>query len=404
MGARVTLTPASLTVVPGAEASLEVRVHNNGSVVDEFRLEVVGDASAWATVTPPSLNLFPGSDGTARVTFKPPQSAEVTAGVVPFGVSVASKQDPSGSATEEGSVDVQPYVVVGLDVVPRTSRGRRRMGHEVAVDNHGNAPVTVTVAANDPDQHLAFEVDPPSMTVGAGEAVFAKLRVRTVTKHPTGPPITRPFQVVAESPDGQPYAVAQAMAVQDPIRPRWLKKALLWALVGLVAAGVLWAALLKPTVESAAREAVAEDETPVTIGPGGGGGSGESSGSGSGSDSDSDDSTDTGDSGVALGSGRPIDGRLFLTASGTTDFTVPDGQVLQLTDIVLQNPGGNTGSLRIQRGDTPLLVVELANFRDLDYHFVAPIVFTGGQKLVLAADCTSPSCSPGAYFAGFITG
>ncbi len=46
--------------------------------------------------------------------------------------------------------------------------------------------------------------------------------------------------------------------------------------------------------------------------------------------------------------------------------------------------------------------IGLGNFRDLDYHFVAPIVFTAGQKLVLAADCTSPGCTPGAYFAGFL--
>ena len=407
MGARVTLTPAAVTVVPGSEASVELRVHNNGSVVDEFSFEVVGDAAAWSTVSPPTLNLFPGADGVARVSFRPAQSADVVAGSVPFGVRVSSRSDPSGSVTEEGTVEVQPYVVVGVDLVPRTSRGRRRMVHDVAVDNHGNSPVTVSLAADDPDQHLAFELDPPTMTVAPGEAVFSKLRVRAVTKHPSGPPMTRPFQVVAASPEGQPYAMAQGMAVQDPLRPRWLKKALMWTLIGLVAAGLLWAALLKPTVESAAREAVKDEETPVTIGPGGSGSEdGASSGSGSGSDSGSGsgDGDTVDDSGVTVGSGRPIDGRLFLTAPGTTDFTVPEGQVLQLTDIVLQNPGGNTGSLRIQRGDTPLLVVELANFRDLDYHFVAPIVFTGGQKLVLAADCTSPACSPGAYFAGFISG
>lgn len=402
VGARVTLAPAAVTVVPGAEATVEVRVHNNGSVVDEFTIEVVGDAAAWSRVTPPSLNLFPGSDGTATVTFRPPASADVAAGQVPFGVRVQSNQDPSGSVTEEGTVDVSPYVTVGVDVVPRTSRGRHQMRHEVAVDNHGNSPVTVALSASDPDQHLAFEVEPASMTVGPGEAVFAKLRVRAVTKNPSGPPMSRPFQVVAASPEGEAYAVAQAMAVQDPARPRWLKRALLWTLLGLVAAGLLWATLLKPTVESAAREAVEEEETPATIGPGGGG---SGSGSGSGGDGSDDAPSDDGDAGgVVAGAGRPIDGRLFVTASGSTDFTVPDGQTLQLTDIVLQNPSGSTGLLRIQRDDAPLLVVELANFRDLDYHFVAPIVFNGGQRLVLSAECSSPTCNPGAYFAGFISG
>jgi len=404
VGARATLSAGHVAVVPGSEASIEVRVRNNGAVVDEFRIEVVGEAAGWATAVPASLNLFPGAEGTSTITFRPPASADVVAGAVPFGVRVVSREDASGSVTEEGTVEVQPLVSVGIDVTPRTSRGRRQMAHEVAVNNHGNSPVAVELVASDPDQHLAFDLSPSSVTVGPGEAVFAKLRIRPTTKHGSGPPLTRPFQVVAAAPGGEPYAAAQAMAVQDPIRPPWLRRAVMWTILGLVGLAALWFALLKPTVESAAREAVKEDDTPVTIGPGGGGSGGGGSGSGSGSSGSGSDSGSgsTDGAGGVVGS-QPIDGRLFLTSSGSTDFTVPDGQVLQLTDIVLQNPSGNTGSLRIQRGDTPLLVVELANFRDLDYHFVAPIVFTGGQKLVLAADCTSPGCNPGAYFAGFIS-
>ena len=98
-----------------------------------------------------------------------------------------------------------------------------------------------------------------------------------------------------------------------------------------------------------------------------------------------------------------IAGRLFLNGAGTTAFEVPSGSTLQVTDIVLQNPTGDTGSLQIRRDGTALLVVELGNFRDLDYHFVAPIVFTPGQKLELAAECTSGACTPGAYFAGYVT-
>ena len=374
-------------------------MRNAGSVVDSFSLEVVGPAASWATLVPPSLNLFPGATEAARVVFRPPQTAEVEAGAVPFGVRVVSREDPSGTVTEEGTLEVQPYVALGIDVVPRTSRGRRRMAHEVAVQNQGNAPVTVTLSAADPDQHLAFDIEPSSFTVGAGSAEFAKLRVRAVTKHPSGPAVTRPFQVVASSPEGQPYGFSPAMVVQEPLRPRWLKRAALWTLIGLIALAALWFGALKPTVESAAREAVAEDETPVTIGPGGGG---EDGGGGDGDDAAGDDTTSSDGAFGGAGAGQPIDGRLFVTASGSTDFTVPEGQTLQITDIILQNPGGNTGTLRISRGDTALLVQELGNFRDLDFHFVAPIVFTGGQKLVLTAECTSPGCTPGAYFAGFI--
>ena len=48
----------------------------------------------------------------------------------------------------------------------------------------------------------------------------------------------------------------------------------------------------------------------------------------------------------------------------------------------------------------------LANFRDLDYHFVSAVVFKGGDELTFAIQCANPNpgpnCTPAAYFSGFI--
>jgi hypothetical protein len=79
---------------------------------------------------------------------------------------------------------------------------------------------------------------------------------------------------------------------------------------------------------------------------------------------------------------------------------VPAGQSLDLTDIFFENPGGDTGPMSLERNGSPLLVLELANFRDLDEHFDTPIVFPGGSQLQLDVACTSPACTPGAYFTG----
>ena len=387
-----------MTVVPGGEAAVDVRIANTGTVVDSFTVTVVGAAAGWATVEPAAVSLFPGADQTVRVVLRPPRSAEVAAGDVPFGVRVTSREDPGGSVTEEGVVTVAPFALVALELTPRTSRGSRRMVHDVAVTNDGNQPAEVTLQAADPDRALAFVVDPPAVSVAPGTASFARVKVRPAKTFGSGPPITHLFQVVATAggPGDEPVAAADGMVVQEATRPPWLKRAIVWSLLGLLLLAALWFALLKPTVRSAAKEAALEATAPPTIGPGGGG---SSSGS---DDAASSSAAAAGTATTGTGTSTPIDGRLFLTDKGSTDFTVPDGASLQLTDIVLQNPAGNTGTLRIQRGDTALLVVELGNFRDLDYHFVAPIVFAGGQKLVLAAECTSPGCTPGAYFAGFL--
>lgn len=59
MGATAVLSSPSLAVEAGAEARCEAKVRNNGTVVDQFSFEVLGDAAAWSTVEPASLSLFP---------------------------------------------------------------------------------------------------------------------------------------------------------------------------------------------------------------------------------------------------------------------------------------------------------------------------------------------------------
>jgi hypothetical protein len=97
----------------------------------------------------------------------------------------------------------------------------------------------------------------------------------------------------------------------------------------------------------------------------------------------------------------PADGRLEI--GGNDSFSVPDGQTLLITDLILENPEGDSGMMVISRGETPLLEVRLDNFRDLDYHFVSAIVFESGDEMVLSASCADgSSCSPALYYVGSI--
>jgi hypothetical protein len=103
--------------------------------------------------------------------------------------------------------------------------------------------------------------------------------------------------------------------------------------------------------------------------------------------------------------GTPVDGRLTTTGSGTDAYTVPAGKVLQMTDIVLENmPSDDKGTLTVSRSGTVLLNVALENFRDLDYHFVAPIIFTAGQQLQITSNVTACTtiCQPAIYYSGYL--
>src|SRR5207249_11497895 len=92
MAATAALASKAVTVTPGGEAVTEVRVRNSGTVVDQFTLEVLGDASAWAIVKPAIVPLFPGAETVARITFKPPKSSSDLARAVQFSIRVKSRE------------------------------------------------------------------------------------------------------------------------------------------------------------------------------------------------------------------------------------------------------------------------------------------------------------------------
>ena len=64
-------------------------------------------------------------------------------------------------------------------------------------------------------------------------------------------------------------------------------------------------------------------------------------------------------------------------------ITPSKGRTLNITDLVFSNPDGATGTLRLRRSGEDLMVLRLENFRDLDFHFVTPIVVGPGQQLRL---------------------
>src|SRR5437763_11638332 len=108
MAVTATLASKAVTVTPGGEAVTEIRIRNSGTVVDQFTVEVLGDASAWALVEPAVVPLFPGAEAVARVKFKPPKSSSVLARAIPFAVRGKSREDARASLVEEGVVEVAP--------------------------------------------------------------------------------------------------------------------------------------------------------------------------------------------------------------------------------------------------------------------------------------------------------
>ena len=200
MAGTVALQPTSVAVVPGQTGTLSVRIRNTGVVVDQFTLTVLGQPAAWTTAAPATLSLFPGAEGTIELHFAPPRAPTVGFGPTPFAVRVDASQDPDGSVVEEGDVDLQAFTDVQAKLTPRTSETKRKARHDVLVDNRSNATIDAEVDASDPDELLAFDIRPRTVTVAAGQSVHVPVRVAAKKGFLRGTDKHRPFQVTVRVP------------------------------------------------------------------------------------------------------------------------------------------------------------------------------------------------------------
>ncbi|MGW6131997.1 COG1470 family protein [Cellulomonas sp. NPDC055163] len=406
MTTTATLDPTPVMLDPGGAAAVPLQIYNNGELVEGYHLEVVGPAKGWASIEPEDVSLYPGASTTATVMFFPPRSAAVPAGELRFGVRVVPTEHPEETVVPEGAVEVLPFMETTAELVPRTSHGRRGAKVRVAVDNRGNQPVTVALRGADQADALRFGVKPAVSTVGSGNAAFTDLRVEPVRSMWRGQPRTLPYTATVEPRDGTPVTL-DGTFVQEPLIPSWLPKLLLALLALLAALVALWFLVLRGAVESAAQEAVKGEVAAAEEHAAAAEQAAEAAGASAGGAEQS--AQVAGDAAVKADeivggtllppTEIPTSGRLEVTTvAGSTAadiFEVPEGQTIELTDLVLSNPQGDFGRVRLEMGEQVILDSALENFRDLDYHFISPIVGNAGDELVMTLVCNEVGKPPG---------
>lgn len=425
MGANASVITPPLPVQPGEQVECQLTVRNDGTVVDSFTVEPLGTPAAWATVEPAELPLLPGEDGTFTVRFAPPRTPGATAGGHPFGLRVVSREDPDGNIVEEGWLEVGPFTDTGAELLPRTSRARgRRWGkHEIALDNRGNVSALITLQPLDPDDKLEARVAAPGIDVGPGRTEIVRLDVRARERFWRGPAVTLPFQVHVEPPGTAPIEL-DGNLLQSPVVPKWMARALLLLVVVAALLAGMWLTVLRPTIEDSARSAAAAEAAKAAK---------VAKKQAAATAAEQQDQIDalaeqvdaagnpaTGAKPAAVPKkprrpvattidplGDPIATRLAVTSTEQAPALVlSKDKIVSVTDVLLQNPAGDSGLLTVTRNRDPLYVTRLENFRDLDLHFVAQLTFQPGDKLGLTVDCENRGararpCTPALTVSGF---
>lgn len=267
MGVEAVVVPRPLVVEALTVTGCELHVTNTGAAEDEFSFAIDRESAQWGWVTPPTITVPAGGEGSVKVLFRLPKAPRPPAGHLPFTVTVTSVSDASVSTVADGIVDVAPISDLLATLNPITAHGTGPSHHTVALSNRGNAPVRARLSGTDQGANLDFDFEPVTLEAAPGTTASANLRVSPRQSLRRGA-VERPFQVVADVEGEEPLRVDGTLTQEGTGIGR---TAMIIALVValLAVGGVTWALAAGGDSDSATPPAAAPGGTGDPVATGG---------------------------------------------------------------------------------------------------------------------------------------
>jgi hypothetical protein len=399
MAAQAWFSSGDVDVAPGTTAVLQLTVVNLADTTDSFAITPVGMAAPWTTLKPATLTLFGGTQQVIDVEVSPPVLSSTIAGPTALSVRVVPQRDPDNLTTAETTLVIGESFDRRLHVLQPALRGRRGATFDMMLENKGNTLATCRLHLVDPSGRLDGEFDPPAAGVEPGASTLVRLKLRATSPQWHSNARTIPFRIEADQP-GSPTATAPATFVQTPVVSGAVGPKGAGAAAVVVALLLGWFGVVKPAIRDAARDAV---RTISPIGAAGGTNS-----------TVATQGTDTVDSGPASNvkgdnAGIPLPSSVAQGQTGKNEYTVPAGKRLRITDIVIQNPNADQGTLSLSANGNSLFTYNLSQmFADVDQPLVTPLELLAGQKFGVQVKCdgvgdlTANACKPNVFISGLL--
>jgi beta-lactam-binding protein with PASTA domain len=218
----------SVSVQPGARATVLGLIRNQSDVVDNFDLAIRGLPDGWWTIAPATAYLVPyGSGGTyeqeVQIHLHPPRTPQAQARPWSFEVVAVSRAFGGEVAAAAASVTIDPYTELGTELRPERASGRLKARYVLTVYNKANARTEVDLAAEDTDGDCVFRFAEPRIALEPGNGMECPFTVFPPKQKWIGRAVDRQFQLTA-TPVGTDGPVPPRMATfrQRPWLPWWM--------------------------------------------------------------------------------------------------------------------------------------------------------------------------------------
>lgn len=233
----VTVTGPAAAVAPGGTGTASVAIQNRGATVDEITVSVVDLPPGWASIATPLLTLLPGARGEVAIALSPPRGIEARAGDHPFRVVVRSGVHGSEAG---GMAVLSVSEVAGFSLAVQPVRSSRDF--KLTLENTGNAPAGLSLAAQDDEGKLRFDFETMNVDLGPGERRTVGLRVKLPGAPRLGPEVIKAFRVEAAARElGAKQTASGQLRIKPKLEPWRLPAIALVVLAALSGGGAVYA-------------------------------------------------------------------------------------------------------------------------------------------------------------------